>query len=101
MFHLSSILLFALAIATNSLASPTTPPPVVLGTPSTSGIHSGFYYSWNKFGAGNATYTNLADGGYSLAWSGPDINFIGGKGWMRGNNTRSVHPYVGIVETQS
>ncbi|KAF2177593.1 glycoside hydrolase family 11 protein [Zopfia rhizophila CBS 207.26] len=53
------------------------------GTPSSTGTHNGFYYSfWTDNGA-QVTYTNEAGGRYSVTWSG-NGNFVGGKGWNPG-----------------
>jgi len=57
------------------------------GTPSSAGTHDGYYYSWWTDNAGQATYTNLAQGQYSLSWSG-NGNLVGGKGWNPGYSGR-------------
>lgn len=55
------------------------------GTPSSTGYHNGYYYSfWTDNGA-TVTYTNGAAGQYSVSWSG-NGNFVGGKGWNPGGS---------------
>lgn len=54
------------------------------GTPSSTGTHNGFYYSWWTDGQADVTYTNEAAGQYSVRWSGNKGNFVGGKGWNPG-----------------
>ena len=54
-------------------------------TPSGAGNSNGFYYSFWTDSGGDATYTNGADGQYSLSWSG-NGNCVGGKGWQPGGN---------------
>ncbi|KAF3937638.1 hypothetical protein ABW19_dt0208692 [Dactylella cylindrospora] len=53
------------------------------GTPSSTGNHGGYYYSWWTDGGSDVTYTNLAGGAYSVVWSSGG-NFVGGKGWNPG-----------------
>ncbi|KAF5012043.1 hypothetical protein FDECE_1864 [Fusarium decemcellulare] len=53
------------------------------GTPSSTGTHDGFYYSWWTDGGSDVTYTNGAGGSYSVEWS-TGGNFVGGKGWSTG-----------------
>lgn len=53
------------------------------GTPSSTGTHNGFYYSFWTDGGGDVTYTNGAAGSYSVKWSNVG-NFVGGKGWNPG-----------------
>ncbi|KAG8818325.1 hypothetical protein FRB91_009675 [Serendipita sp. 411] len=55
------------------------------GTPSSTGTHNGFYYSFWTDGAGTVTYTNGAAGSYSVQWSGNAGNWVGGKGWNPGS----------------
>lgn len=55
------------------------------GTPSGTGTHDGYYYSFWTDGAGQVTYTNKAGGEYSVQWSGNNGNFVGGKGWNPGS----------------
>ena len=52
-------------------------------TPSATGTHDGYYYSWWTDGGSQVTYTNLAGGSYSVTWSSGG-NFVGGKGWNPG-----------------
>ncbi|KAI6270113.1 Endo-1,4-beta-xylanase 4 [Pyricularia oryzae] len=54
------------------------------GTPSSTGTHDGFYYSWWTDNGAQATYTNNAGGSYSITWSG-NGNLVGGKGWNPGS----------------
>ncbi|TPX15848.1 uncharacterized protein E0L32_000182 [Thyridium curvatum] len=53
------------------------------GTPSSTGTHNGYYYSWWTDGGSDVTYTNGAGGSYSVRWSSGG-NFVGGKGWNPG-----------------
>ncbi|KAK7996148.1 hypothetical protein PG991_015615 [Apiospora marii] len=53
-------------------------------TPSGTGTHNGYYYSFWTDGAGDVTYTNEAGGQYSARWSG-NGNWVGGKGWNPGS----------------
>jgi endo-1,4-beta-xylanase len=55
------------------------------GTPSSTGTHNGYYYSFWTDGGAAVTYTNKAGGEYSVTWSG-NGNFVGGKGWMPGSS---------------
>jgi len=55
------------------------------GTPSSTGTHNGFYYSFWTDGGGQVTYTNGAAGSYSVTWSGNNGNWVGGKGWNPGS----------------
>ena len=52
-------------------------------TPSGTGRHNGYYYSWWTDGASPVTYTNGAGGSYSVEWQSGG-NFVGGKGWNPG-----------------
>ncbi|KAF2277382.1 endo-1,4-beta-xylanase I precursor [Westerdykella ornata] len=54
------------------------------GTPSSTGWHNGFYYSWWTDGGSQVTYTNGPGGQYSIQW-GSGGNFVGGKGWNPGS----------------
>ena len=56
-------------------------------TPSSTGTHNGYYYSFWTDGQGSVTYTNGAGGSYSVQWSG-NGNWVGGKGWNPGSNNR-------------
>lgn len=53
-------------------------------TPSATGYHNGFYFSWWTDGQGDVTYNNEQGGQYSVRWSGNRGNFVGGKGWNPG-----------------
>ncbi|KAF6832023.1 endo-beta-xylanase [Colletotrichum plurivorum] len=53
-------------------------------TPSSTGFHNGYYYSWWTDGGSQVTYTNGAGGSYSVNWGGGGGNFVGGKGWNPG-----------------
>ncbi|KAG4414615.1 Endo-1,4-beta-xylanase 4 [Cadophora malorum] len=53
------------------------------GTPSATGTHNGFYYSWWTDNGAQATYTNGPAGQYSITW-GTGGNLVGGKGWNPG-----------------
>lgn len=86
MLQLSSLALAALA-ATGIVAAPADPIKRQQGTPSSTGQHGGFYYSWWTDGASPVTYTNLDGGGYSVEWQSGG-NFVGGKGWNPGNAER-------------
>ncbi|TEB21734.1 glycoside hydrolase family 11 protein [Coprinellus micaceus] len=59
------------------------------GTPSSSGTHDGFFYSWWTDGASQATYTNGAKGNYKISW-GTGGNLVGGKGWNPGTTNRVI-----------
>ncbi|KAG8807086.1 hypothetical protein FRC17_004662 [Serendipita sp. 399] len=56
------------------------------GTPSSTGTHNGFYYSFWTDGAGTVYYTNGPAGQYSVQWSGNRGNWVGGKGWNPGTS---------------
>lgn len=91
MVSFSSLFLAATAIV-GSLAAPTTEvarrSPYELaaraGTPSSTGTHNGYYYSFWTDGGSDVTYTNGAGGSYSVRWSSGG-NFVGGKGWNPGS----------------
>lgn len=53
-------------------------------TPSSTGTHNGYYYSWWTDGGSQVTYTNGAGGSYSIVWQ-TGGNFVGGKGWNPGS----------------
>jgi endo-1,4-beta-xylanase len=55
------------------------------GTPSSTGINNGYYYSFWTDGAADVTYTNGPEGQYGLIWSGDAGNVVGGKGWNPGS----------------
>lgn len=52
-------------------------------TPSSQGTNNGYFFSWWTDGASPVTYTNGADGAYSVDWQAGG-NFVGGKGWNPG-----------------
>jgi endo-1,4-beta-xylanase len=54
------------------------------GTPSATGTHNGYYFSWWTDGGSQVTYTNQEGGKYSVTWGGGGGNFVGGKGWNPG-----------------
>jgi endo-1,4-beta-xylanase len=54
------------------------------GTPSSTGTHNGYYYSFWTDGGSDVTYTNGAGGSYSVNWKSGG-NFVGGKGWNPGS----------------
>ena len=58
------------------------------GTPSATGTHNGYYYSWWTDNAAQATYTNGNAGSYTITWSGGNGNLVGGKGWNPGTSSR-------------
>ncbi|KAL2816668.1 concanavalin A-like lectin/glucanase domain-containing protein [Aspergillus granulosus] len=58
-------------------------------TPSSTGYHNGYYYSFWTDGGGDVTYTNGNGGSYSVQWSNVG-NFVGGKGWNPGS-TRTIN----------
>jgi len=57
----------------------------IRSTPSSTGTNGGYYYSFWADGSGDVTYTNGAEGAYSVSWSGNAGNFVGGKGWNPGS----------------
>ncbi|KAB8077644.1 putative endo-1,4-beta-xylanase A [Aspergillus leporis] len=57
-------------------------------TPSSTGYHNGYYYSFWTDGGGDVTYTNGNGGSYNVRWSNVG-NFVGGKGWNPGA-TRAI-----------
>lgn len=54
-------------------------------TPSSTGTHNGFYYSFWTDGQSDVTYTNGNAGNYKVTWSNNKGNFVGGKGWNPGD----------------
>lgn len=82
MVAISSFVLGLSAVA-SALAGPTGNDKRA-GTPSSTGIHNGYYYSWWTDGGSDVTYTNGPGGQYSVNWGGGGGNFVGGKGWNPG-----------------
>ncbi|KAK6952103.1 hypothetical protein Daesc_006634 [Daldinia eschscholtzii] len=84
----------SLIVAWASLASVVSASPVNItdsellekrqSTPSATGRHNGYYFSWWTDGGSQVTYTNEAGGRYSVKWGGGGGNFVGGKGWNPG-----------------
>ena len=54
-------------------------------TQGATGTNNGFYYSFYIETQTGATYTNGADGEYSLTWTTDAIDVGGGKGWETGS----------------
>nr|ABA08462.1 xylanase precursor [Plectosphaerella cucumerina] len=90
----SSLLLLGAASA-GVIAAPATDTPEVhelarrQATPNSQGTHDGFFYSWWSDGGAPVTYTNLADGSYSVEWQSGG-NLVGGKGWNPGVDARAI-----------
>ena len=81
-----SSLVFACSALAGVLGGPT--PDLMdkrAGTPSATGTHNGYYYSWWTDGGSDVTYTNGPGGQYSVNWGGGGGNFVGGKGWNPGS----------------
>ncbi|KAE9570226.1 hypothetical protein CGMCC3_g13688 [Colletotrichum fructicola] len=82
-----SNLFVAAAAFVSVIASPTGSDVVKRqSTPSSTGYHNGYYYSWWTDGGYQVTYTNGAGGSYSVNWGGGGGNFVGGKGWNPGGS---------------
>jgi endo-1,4-beta-xylanase len=84
-------IIFGLAVVAEVLAAPTElikrDAPALTprsGTPSSTGTNNGYYYSFWTDGNAAVTYTNGADGSYSVTWSGSG-DWVGGKGWNPGS----------------
>ncbi|KAI9170717.1 endo-1,4-beta-xylanase I [Paramyrothecium foliicola] len=56
-------------------------------TPNSEGFHNGYFYKWWTDGESPATYSNGANGSYSVTWQSPG-NFFGGKGWKTGSGRK-------------
>lgn len=79
-----SFLFAGLTLATGALSAPgAIPLSKRAGTPSSTGTHDGFYYSWWTDGGADATYTNGPGGEYTVTWSDGG-NLVGGKGYNPG-----------------
>lgn len=93
MVSFTSLLTTIAVVASTVFAAPTAEAASVLaeraGTPSSTGYHNGFYYSWWTDGLANAQYSNGPGGQYSISWSG-NGNLVGGKGWNPGTYTRII-----------
>ncbi|KAH6907294.1 xylanase [Coprinopsis sp. MPI-PUGE-AT-0042] len=61
------------------------------GTPSSSGVHNGFFYLWQSETGNNANYTNEDAGTYSVEWSSLLGLVTGGKGWSPATRGRVVN----------
>lgn len=92
-FSLNSLLL-AFVAATGIFASPapgvqhtntnSTELFARAGTPSDTGTHGGYYFTFWTDGGSDVTYTNLAGGRYTVTWD-TGGNWFGGKGWNPGS----------------
>jgi peptidoglycan/xylan/chitin deacetylase (PgdA/CDA1 family) len=54
------------------------------------GTHDGFYYSFWK-DSGSATMTLQSGGRYQSQWDNSTNNWVGGKGWNPGNNSKVIN----------
>lgn len=79
-----SSLIVAYSAFAGALAAPSEALEKRLTTSST-GTNGGYYYSFWTDGAGDVTYTNGANGKYSVVWTGDKGNFVAGKGWNPGS----------------
>lgn len=59
-------------------------------SPSATGTHNGYYFSFWTDGGGSIQYTNGPGGSYSYVWSG-NGNHVGGKGWNPGSARTIVY----------
>lgn len=91
-----SALLFACTAAIGAFAAPTKDLSlsesslIERSTPSSTGYHNGYYYSFWTDGGGDVTYTNGAGGSYTVQWSNVG-NFVGGKGWNPGSTRYTTY----------
>nr|WP_238526876.1 glycoside hydrolase family 11 protein [Cellvibrio japonicus] len=53
------------------------------------GTNNGFYYTFWK-DSGDASMTLLSGGRYQSSWGNSTNNWVGGKGWNPGNNSRVI-----------
>jgi endo-1,4-beta-xylanase len=78
--------LLALSALTSVFALPTAEDKeIIKRTPSSTGTHGGYYYSFWTDNANSVTYTNTNGGSFNVQWNG-NGNFVGGKGWNPGAN---------------
>jgi endo-1,4-beta-xylanase len=59
------------------------------------GTHDGFFYSHWTDGGGSVTFNLGSGGNYSYSWSNCG-NFVGGKGWNPGSNSRTISYNAGV-----
>lgn len=83
MVTFTSLLAGAAAVA-GVLAAPATTALERRQTPSGTGTHNGYYYSFWTDGGSQVNYQNGAGGSYSVNWQSGG-NFVGGKGWNPGS----------------
>ena len=72
--------LAAVSAFTSVLAAPA---EIIRRTPSSTGNHGGYWYSFWTDNPNSVTYTNQNGGQFSVQWNG-NGNFVGGKGWSTG-----------------
>ncbi|KAL6352638.1 hypothetical protein LRP88_13105 [Fusarium phalaenopsidis] len=91
-----SFLFAGLTLATGALSAPgAIPLSKRAGTPSSTGTHDGFYYSWWTDGGADATYTNGPGGEYTVKWSSGG-NLVGGKGYNPGGRRPEGNSYLAL-----
>ncbi|KAH6908644.1 xylanase [Coprinopsis sp. MPI-PUGE-AT-0042] len=81
-------LLASAVLAATALSSPFL--KARAGTPNSSGVHNGFYYSWTSETQENAIYKNEDAGTYSIEWYTSAGRIVGGKGWNPGDWGRVI-----------